>query len=150
MSKRHIILSEEFKKELIAFTTKGEQKVKATKRALALLQLDQGKMYKEVEQNTGLSGFQLRSLCANVGKAETENAPLINVLFDKPRSGRPPILTATDKAKITALACSTPPEGYAKWSLRLLADRAVTLELVTDISYVSVREILKKTNLSLT
>jgi Homeodomain-like domain len=149
MNKRHIILSEEFKQELIAFTTKGEQKVKATKRALALLQLDEGKMYKEVEQNIGLSGFQLRSLCANVGKAETEHTPLINVLFEKPRPGRPSVFTATDKAKITALACSTPPEGHTRWSLRLLADKAVELELVEHISHNAVGELLKKTSLNL-
>ena len=53
-------------------------------------------------------------------------------------------------AKITALACSKPPEGRAKWSLRLLADRVIELDIVETISHVSVRNILKKTNSSLT
>ena len=53
-------------------------------------------------------------------------------------------------AKITAIACSKPPEGRARWSLRLLADRVVELDIVESISYVSVHNILKKTNLSLT
>ena len=53
-------------------------------------------------------------------------------------------------AKITALACSKPPEGRAKWSLRLLADRVIELDFVETISHVSVRNILKKTNSSLT
>ena len=47
------------------------------------------------------------------------------------------------------LCCSDPPEGYAKWSLRLLAEKMVELEYVESISYVAVRNTLKKTNLSL-
>jgi hypothetical protein len=51
---------------------------------------------------------------------------------------------------VTALACSEPPEGHARWSLRLLADKLVELEHVDSISHKTVGEILKKTNLSLT
>jgi hypothetical protein len=53
------------------------------------------------------------------------------------------------EAKLVTLCCSDPPKGYAKWSLRLLADRMVELKYVDSISYVTVREVLKKTNLSL-
>jgi hypothetical protein len=49
---------------------------------------------------------------------------------------------------VTALACSNPPEGYERWSLRLLADKAVEPELVEAISYGEVRLILQKTNFS--
>lgn len=45
-----------------------------------------------------------------------------------------------------ALACSEPPEGRVRWTLRLLADKLVELELVESISYVAVGEVLKKTN----
>ncbi len=47
-----------------------------------------------------------------------------------------------------ALACSEPPKGQARWSLRLLADRMVELEIVEEISYQIVRRTLKKTSLS--
>lgn len=47
------------------------------------------------------------------------------------------------------LCCSEPPSGYAKWSLRLLADKMVELEYVDSISYVTVRNTLKKMNLGL-
>jgi transposase len=67
-------------------------------------------------------------------------------LFDKARSGRPVRIDGTQRAKITALACSAPPEGYARWSLRLLADKAVELELCEAVSHNAVKEILKKTN----
>jgi len=67
-------------------------------------------------------------------------------LFDKARAGRPVRIDGTQRAKITALACSAPPEGYARWSLRLLADKAVELQLCEAVSHNAVKEILKKTN----
>jgi hypothetical protein len=65
----------------------------------------------------------------------------------------PPVpakITGDVEARVIALACSNPPKGYAKWTLRLLADQTVELGYVETISYVSVARILKKTNLSLT
>lgn len=53
------------------------------------------------------------------------------------------------EARLVTLCCSNPPKGYSKWSLRLLADKMVELNYVESISHVTVRSILKKTNLSL-
>ncbi|NLX65234.1 MAG: helix-turn-helix domain-containing protein, partial [Bacteroidales bacterium] len=53
------------------------------------------------------------------------------------------------EAKLVALCCSNPPEGYARWSLRLLADKMVELEYIDKISLVTVGNVLKKTNLNL-
>jgi DNA-binding transcriptional ArsR family regulator len=55
-------------------------------------------------------------------------------------------LDGEHEARLVALACSEPPEGQARWSLRLLADRMVELEVVEEISYQTVRRTLKKTN----
>jgi transposase len=52
------------------------------------------------------------------------------------------------EAKMVTLCCSQPPEGFAKWSLRLLADKLVELKYVESISHVTVRSVLKKTNLN--
>jgi transposase len=52
------------------------------------------------------------------------------------------------EAKLITLCCSEPPKGFAKWSLRLLADKMVELKYVESISHVTVRSVLKKTNLS--
>jgi transposase len=52
------------------------------------------------------------------------------------------------EAKLVSLCCSEPPKGYAKWSLRLLADKMVELKYTESISHVTVRSVLKKTNLS--
>ena len=69
-------------------------------------------------------------------------------LNEKARSGRPIGISAQTRAKVTALACTKAPDGYSKWSLRLLADKVVELEYIDEISYQSVRHILKKTNCS--
>ena len=52
------------------------------------------------------------------------------------------------EARLVALCCSEPPKGYAKWSLRLLADKMVELKYVESISHVTVRSVLKKTSLN--
>jgi transposase len=67
-------------------------------------------------------------------------------LTDKPRSGKPPSIDGVQRAKITALACSPAPEGHSRWTLRLLADRAVQLGFIDSISHNAVKQILKKTN----
>lgn len=69
-------------------------------------------------------------------------------LFDKPRSGKPPTIDGKMRAQITALACSSAPEGHASWTLRLLADRAIELGFVESISHTAVKKILKKTDSS--
>ncbi|GHT05105.1 hypothetical protein AGMMS49525_12110 [Bacteroidia bacterium] len=53
------------------------------------------------------------------------------------------------EAKIISIACSEPPKGFAKWSLRMLADKMVELQYIDSISHVSIGNVLKKTNLSL-
>jgi hypothetical protein len=68
------------------------------------------------------------------------------MLEDQPRSGRPIQISGEQRAKITALACSKPPEGYARWNLRLLADKVVELGYCEAISHTEVANILKKTN----
>ena len=52
------------------------------------------------------------------------------------------------EAHLVALSCSAPPEGFARWSLRLLADRVVELQYIDSVSYETVRRVLKKTNLN--
>jgi transposase len=69
-----------------------------------------------------------------------------SALYDRPRSGKPPVIKPEEKARITALACSDAPSGYARWSLRLLADKAVEMGYIEAISHTEVQRILKKTN----
>jgi transposase len=69
-------------------------------------------------------------------------------LAEKPRPGRPPKITGEVEAKLTLLACSQPPEGHRRWTLRLLADRLVELGYVDSISHMAVGNRLKKTKSS--
>jgi len=71
---------------------------------------------------------------------------LESALTEKPRSGKPTRITGEGRARITALACSESPAGHARWTLRLLADKAVELGFCDSISHNHVRQILKKTS----
>jgi len=142
MRKEHLKLTEQEHSYLITLTTSGELKARKYKRVMTLLWLDQGKTMSEVSE---LLKYAYPSVIA-LKKNFLENG--CACLEEKSRSGRPPMLDGLAKAKITALACSTAPEGHARWSLRLLANKAVELELVPAISHNEVGEILKKTNFS--
>ena len=140
MKKHHVQLSPADREYLESLTRQGEQAAKIYRRALALLELDRGKTYTAVSNTLQvtiptLSGWAAKYL---------ENG--LEVLQDQPRSGRPIEFDGKQRAKITALACSTPPEGYAQWSLRLLADKAVQLGYCEHISHTEVGQVLKKTN----
>ena len=143
MKKEHVNLSEEDRTYLENLLKKGSLLASKYKRALALLELDRGRTFTDVAKIVGVSN-QTASTWATKYK-ETG----LEFLTDKPRPGRPPVIDGLQRAKITALACSEAPEGYERWSLRLLADKAVELELVEAISYMEVSRILKKTNCSL-
>jgi transposase len=66
-------------------------------------------------------------------------------LYDKPRPGKPPKITGEIEAQITLLACSDPPAGHTRWTLRLLADTVVELGLLDSITHVAISKRLKKT-----
>lgn len=140
MRKEHLKLNEEEHSYLTTLTTSGQLKARKFKRAMTLLWLHQGKPMSEVSKllNYGYpSVVQLKKNFLAVG---------LKCLEEKPRSGRPIIFSGTTRAKITALACSETPVGRAKWSLRLLSDKAVELEFVESISHTQVQQILKKMN----
>jgi transposase len=101
----------------------------------------------EISERVGMSLNsieRLRKQCHEMGPLET--------LERKKRvtPPRPAIIDGELEARLIAEACSEPPEGHARWTLRLLADRLVELDLVEDISYETVRVALKKTNFNLT
>jgi transposase len=142
MKKEHVALTDDHRTYLQNLIKKGSLPAKTYKRALALLELDRGRTFTEVAEIVGVV-IQTTSTWAKKYKESG-----LNFLTDKPRPGRPIVIDGLQRAKITALACSDPPEGYEKWSLRLLADKAVELKIVDEISYGEVRLILKKTNSS--
>lgn len=140
MKKQHIQLSPEDRQRLAFIMSKGQLKARVYKRAIALLELDRGKSYTAVAETVGLTK-QTVSVLAVKYKQEG-----LACLDDKPRSGRPIEFDGSQRAKITALACSEPPEGHGQWTLRLLAEKVVELEYCPTISHTQVAEILKKTS----
>ncbi|MBM3144833.1 MAG: helix-turn-helix domain-containing protein [Chloroflexi bacterium] len=140
MKKQHVQLSPSDREYLEALTRQGEQTAKMYRRALALLELDRGKTYSAVSETLHVTIPTLSVWAAKYTESGLE------VLQDQHRSGRPIEIDGIQRAKITALACSTPPEGYAQWSLRLLADKVVELGYCEHISHTEVGQVLKKTN----
>jgi putative transposase len=140
MKKQHVQLRDTDRAYLEALISKGELSAKMYRRALGLLELDRGKTYTAVSK---ILKVTIPTLSGWTAKYQESG---LQVLEDQPRDGRPIEISGVQRAKITALACSEPPEGYARWSLRLLADKVVELEYCEHISHTEVREILKKTN----
>jgi len=140
MKKQYIQLSQEDREYLEALISKGEQKAKIYRRALGLLELDRGQTYTAVSKMLKVTIPTISNWAAQY----KENG--LQVLHDQPRAGRPIEIDGNQRAKITALACSQPPEGYAQWNLRLLANKVVELEYCEHISHTQVGQILKKTN----
>ena len=125
---------------LQAILNKGTQRARVFKRATALLELDRGKTPREVAETLGVNYYSV----TNWRDKYLEHG-LAAAIEDAPRSGRPVEIDGTQRAKITALTCSTPPEGHARWSLQLLADKIVELGYCEAISHTHVATILKKT-----
>jgi transposase len=149
-SKYAVHLTAEERSRLNRQSTQGRTKVRQYKRMQVLLLADEkhgqgGKTDKEIAVQLGIGA----STAERTRRRYVEQG-LDAALSEQPRSGRPATVGGEVRAKITALACSTPPEGYGQWNLRLLADKAVELEFIEQISHATVREILKKTNSSRT
>jgi transposase len=105
-----------------------------------LLLADAGRTDEQIALTTGASRSTVERTRRRFAREGLEAA-----LTDKPRSGAPAKLDGKQEAMIVALACSDAPEGQARWTAKLLASRAVELEVVESISESSVRRLLKKT-----
>jgi transposase len=125
---------------LVHLTKKGELNVRVYRRAKALMLADEGQKDGEIAGQVGITPQTVLNLRR---RFEEER---IGCVYDKPRSGRPVKFDGEARAKITAIACSEAPEGYGRWSYRLLADRAVELGFVESIHLDTVAAVLKKTN----
>jgi transposase len=143
--KYRVKLTKDQREILQDLTSSGTVKVRVYKRARALLLADErhaegGQTDERIALRVDISPPTVQRLRQQFVQDGLEAA-----LNEKPRPGAPKKFSGRTKAKITALACADPPEGRAKWSLRLLADKLVELELVDSISHQKVRQILKKT-----
>lgn len=140
MPKKPLELSQSDRKYLESLLKKGQMGARQFKRATALLELGKGKTITAVKETLRVSRSTVSSWAQRYGE---EGLLMLN---DKPRSGRPVEIDGSQRAKVTALACSDPPVGYSRWTLRLLADKAVELKYCEHLSHTQAREILKKTS----
>lgn len=133
-------LTTEERNELENIVKKGKSSARVIRRAQTLLFATEGKTDIEISSllRCGESSvYSTRRVFCEHGLNQSLN--------EKPRSGRPEKLVGKTKAHLIALACSEPPEGRSCWTMQLLADRCVTLELTDSISDETVRRTLKKT-----
>lgn len=142
--KRFLVqLSTQEREQLQGIIRSGKNKARKITRCRILLLADEskGKTDQEIADALNVCLATIFGIRRRYSQEGLESA-----INERPRTGQPPKFKGKAAAKITAIACSKPPAGQAKWTLRLLADRAVELKIVDSISHQSVSNILKKTS----
>ena len=141
--RRAVTLTKAERGELERFVAQGKRSARAITRARILLLSDEGRRECELTELLGVS----RGTVYNVRTRYQQKAQahILDLLQVGARSGRPIKLDSGVEAKVTMIACSEPPAGRARWTLQLIADKLVKLEVTDSISHESVRRLLKKT-----
>jgi putative transposase len=137
-------LKDEEREELNRYLRKGKSSARSLTRARILLLADEGRDDEEITEALKVS----KSTVNRIRKRYCEGG-LDSALHEKARSGAPPKIDGRIEAQLTLLACSEPPDGRSRWTVRLLADRLVEMEVVEAISHMSVQRLLKKMKLNL-
>lgn len=147
MKKYIVTLTKDERDELTALTSKGNHKSQKILNALILLSCDRGDFQKRYSKNEEIA----RVLNVSMRKIDRVKKRFVEDGYDIALNGEKGSRVYAKKADgdfeahLVALSCSEPPEGYARWSLRLLADRVVELNYIDSISHEVIRRILKKT-----
>jgi putative transposase len=131
-------LSKEDEKELRGLLQGGIQQVRVVLRALALLQLSAGQTAGKVAKNVELTSKAVREIGRRYEKGGLEGA-----LYEKQRPGAAPVLDASHRQRIIAMVCADPPEGQARWTVRLIAAEAVKRKLVPRVGRETIRILLE-------
>ena len=124
-------------KELDKLVSGGVQQVRVVLRALALLQLAKGVSAPRIAQVIPLTSQGIRTIGRRYQRGGLESA-----LFEKQRPGAATVLDDAQKQRIIAMVCSNPPEGRARWTVRLVAQEAVKRRLVPRVGRETVRILL--------
>lgn len=149
--KCRVTLTKEERDQLEALINEGKQSIRKFNRAKILLLADEGvkgslMTDEEIAEKLDIS----LSTVARVRRLFITKGNLDDVLnFNHDQAGRSPKIDGTIQATLVAQACSQPPEGRCRWTIRLLADRLVELGVVDAISHTAVGTTLKKMNLNL-
>jgi transposase len=151
MKKKYIVtLTEEERQMLREMVSRGKAAARKLMHARILLKADAGEGGPAWHDDTIAEGLDVGTATVErVRKEFVEDGLEAALERRKPRRQYLRKLDGDGEAHLIALACSPAPEGRSRWTLRLLAERMVQLEEVDHLSYETVREVLKKTNLSL-
>ena len=150
MKKYKVTLTQEEREELDAISSKGKHAAQTVLNALILLACDEGRFQKQRSINETIS----QVLNVSMKTIDRVKKRFVEEGFDAVLTRKASTYQYQSKvdgdleAHLIALSCSDPPVGYKRWSLRLLADKAVEMEYVDKISHETVRRALKKTSLS--
>jgi transposase len=137
-------LNEQEREELRQYLRKGKSSARSLTRARILLLADDRRDDEEIAETLKVS----KSTIIRIRTRYCEGG-LDSALHEKARSGAPSKIDGRIEAELTLLACSDPPDGRSKWTVRLLADKLVEIEVVDSISHMSVQRLLKKMKLNL-
>lgn len=139
MKKYIVKLTDEERSELLILTSKGASKARRLKHALCLLAAHDGDRDEDIAAKVRVSVHSV----ARVRQRFVEEG-LAAALSERPRPGKARLLNGRQEVYLIALTGTTPPAGRAQWTMQLLADRLVELEVVESISDETVRRALKR------
>jgi putative transposase len=132
-----IELTSKDKKELRKMLSGGVQQVRVILRALALLQLAKGASAPQIAAVVPLTPQAVRKIGHRYQEGGLERS-----LYEKDRPGAAALLEDSQKQRIIAMVCSDPPEGHARWTVRLVAEEAVKRRLVPRVGRETIRILL--------
>ena len=147
-----IELSQEMRRKLEKFCTTGNHSVKAVSRAKIILELDESNGRKPLKQEAIAEKIGVSRQAVNDAKKTFLASDSVSEFLKRKKRETPPVepkVTGELEAHIIAMACSKVPEGFEKWTLRLIAEKCVELNYIDSLSHMSVSRVLKKINLSL-
>ena len=147
MAKKYVLkLTAEERVELARLVRKGNAAGWKLQRAHALLKCDQGPDGPGWTDDLIAAAYGCSTRSVESWRLRAVESGPLALLQRQPRRTPPvtPKLDGEQQGRLTALACSRPPAGHARWTLRLLAERLVELEVVDAISHETVRRALKK------
>ncbi len=151
MKKYIVTLTEEEREAIGVLTSKGKHKSQKILNALILLGCDESEFQKKRSTNKEIA----RVLNVSMKKIDRVKKRFVKDGLDIALNGRKGSRIYAKKADgdfeahLVALSCSDPPEGFSRWSLRLLADKVVEFDYVNSVSHETIRRVLKKTKSSL-
>jgi hypothetical protein len=150
MKKYKVTLTQDERNELETITRKGSHRSQKVLNALILLACDEGGFQGRRSKNEEISAV----LNVSMKKIDRVKKRFVEESFEialNGHKGKREYERKADgdfEAHLVALSCSKPPDGFNRWSLRMLADKVVELDYIDSISYETVRRVLKKTKLS--